>query len=84
MLSGQAAEKHEWVRLLPRGAVFLIVLTLSHFGCLVTARFAARAILAVSEQEGRLHIKASEFGHRLMKILCRFHVTVKYCVLSIL
>ncbi len=69
VLSGQAAEKHEWVRLLPRGAVFLDLFNaFPTLDVSAQAALAARAILAVSEQEGRLHIKASEFGHRLMNI----------------
>lgn len=67
VLSGESASRHEWTNKLPEGSVFVDVFnafpTLSD-----TERdtMVARALLAVSEQNARLHIKASYFAHRLM------------------
>ena len=67
VLSGQAADKHEWTRLLPKCSVFIDVFNafpmLDHAG---RDAMIARALLAVAAKGARLHIKASPFSHRLM------------------
>ena len=69
VLTGQAANKHEWAGRLPKGAVFIDVF--NAFPMLDDAgrdSMVARALLAVGEQGARLHIKASHFSHRLMDL----------------
>lgn len=67
VLTGEPANKHEWVHLLPKGSVFIDL-----FNAFPTLDDAARdamtvrALLAVSGQGSRLHIKASIFAHRLL------------------
>jgi glycosyltransferase involved in cell wall biosynthesis len=67
VLSGESASRHEWTNKLPKGAVFADVF--NAFPALCDAdrdAMVARALLAVSKQSARLHIKASIFAHRLM------------------
>lgn len=67
VLSGQAASRHEWASLLPKGSVFVDVF--NAFPMLDDAgrdAMIARALLAVAAEGARLHIKASPFSHRLM------------------
>jgi len=67
VLSGQAASRHEWSNLLPKGSVFVDVF--NAFPMLDDAErdaMIARALLAVAAEGARLHIKASPFSHRLM------------------
>lgn len=67
VLSGQAANRHEWTKLLPKDAVFIDVF--NTFPMLDDAgrdAMIARALLAVAAEGARLHIKASPFSHRLM------------------
>lgn len=67
VLSGQTANKHEWAAKLPKNAVFLDIL--NAFPMLSDAERDAmmvRALLAVTVQGALLHLKASEFAHRLM------------------
>ena len=69
VLTGQAANKHEWAGRLPKGAVFIDVF--NAFPMLDAAgrdSMVARVLLAVGEQGARLHIKASHFSHRLMDL----------------
>ena len=69
VLAGQAASKHEWVNKLPKCAVFIDVF--NFFPMLDDAArdaMVVRALLAVSEKGAQLHIKASEFSHRLMDL----------------
>ena len=69
VLSGHAANKHEWAGLLPKGAVFIDVF--NAFPMLDDAgrdSMVARALLAVGEQGARLHIKNSPFAHRLLDL----------------
>ncbi|NTU49858.1 MAG: glycosyltransferase [Desulfobulbaceae bacterium] len=68
VLSGQSASKHEWARLLPKGSVFIDLF--NTFPSLDDAgrnALAARAILAVSEKGGRLHLKTCTFTHQVME-----------------
>ncbi|MFV3307174.1 glycosyltransferase [Pseudomonas sp. NY15181] len=67
VLTGQAASKHEWASLLPKGSVFVDLF--NSFPSLNDAdrnALAVRAILATVTQDARLHLKASEFAHNLM------------------
>lgn len=67
VLSGQAASKHEWAAKLPKNAVFIDVF--NAFPMLNDADrdvMVVRALLAVTGQGALLHLKASEFVHRLM------------------
>ena len=67
VLTGQAANKHQWAKLLSKESVFVDLF--NTFPMLDEAgrdAMTIRALLAVSEQGGRLHIKASPFSHRLM------------------
>lgn len=67
VLSGQAASKHEWIRLLPKGAIFIDVFnTFPMLDDSDRSSMLARALLAVAAQGARLHIKASPFSDRLM------------------
>ncbi len=67
VLSGQAASRHDWVGKLPKGTVFIDLFnaypTLDAPG---RDSMLARALLAVADRGARLHLKASEFAHRLM------------------
>lgn len=67
VLSGEPASRHEWTNKLPIGSVFVDVF--NAFPTLSEAdrdAMVARALLAVSEQNARLHIKSSVFAHRMM------------------
>lgn len=67
VISGQTASKHEWAGKLPRGSVFVDLF--NAFPMLDDSgrdAMVARALLAVAVQGARLHIKTSEFSHRLM------------------
>lgn len=69
VLTGQAASRHEWAELLPKGAIFIDVF--NAFPMLDDAArdsMVVRALLAVAAQGARLHIKASLFSHRLMDL----------------
>lgn len=68
VITGQAANRHEWANRLPRGTVLLDIY--NAFPALDDVgrdAMAARAILALSLKGGHLHLKASEFAHRLME-----------------
>jgi glycosyltransferase involved in cell wall biosynthesis len=69
VLTGESCSKHEWVRLLPRGSVFVDLFnsfpTLDDMG---RDAMAIRALLAGSKSGARLHVKASIFSHRVMDI----------------
>lgn len=67
VLSGQTASKHEWAGKLPKNAVFLDIF--NSFPMLSDAErdvMVVRALLAATNQGALLHLKASEFVHRLM------------------
>jgi glycosyltransferase involved in cell wall biosynthesis len=67
VLSGQTASKHEWAAKLPENAVFLDVF--NAFPMLSVAErdaMVVRTLLAATSQGALLHLKASEFAHRLM------------------
>lgn len=67
VISGENASKHEWVNLLPAGSVFVDLF--NAFPALDDPSrdvLAVRAILAVTDERARLHLKASVFAHRLM------------------
>jgi glycosyltransferase involved in cell wall biosynthesis len=68
VLSGQSANKHEWVSLLPAGSVFVDLFnafpSLSDFD---RVSLAVRGILAVTAEGGRMHLKPSVFAHNVMK-----------------
>lgn len=68
VLTGQSACKHEWTSLLPKGSVFVDLY--NSFPSLDDAgriALAARAILAVSEKGGRLHLKTCDFTHQMIE-----------------
>lgn len=68
VLSGQAAKSHEWVSRLPKDSVFIDLYNsfpgLDDFG---RCSLATRAILAIAKDDGRIHLKASEFAHEVME-----------------
>ena len=67
VITGQAAGKHEWVRLLPKGSIFIDLF--NTFPLLDEAGRAAmlvRALVATATHGARLHLKASPFAHGLM------------------
>lgn len=67
VLSGESAQRHEWVKKLPRGAAFIDVF--NAFPSLDDAgrdAMTIRAMLAVAEPRARLHIKPSVFAHRML------------------
>jgi glycosyltransferase involved in cell wall biosynthesis len=67
VLSGQAASRHEWIGLLPKGTVFIDVFnTFPMLDDSDRDSMLARALLAIAAQGARLHIKASPFSDRLM------------------
>jgi glycosyltransferase involved in cell wall biosynthesis len=69
VVSGQRAVRHDWVRRLPKGSIFIDVF--NTFPMLDDAErdtMLVRAVLAVSERDSLLHLKASEFAHRVMDI----------------
>jgi glycosyltransferase involved in cell wall biosynthesis len=67
VLAGQAANKHEWTSKLPQGAVFVDVFNaFPMLDDLGRDAMLARALLAAADKGARLHIKASEFAHRLI------------------
>lgn len=83
VISGESANKHEWVSLLPAGSVFVDLFNV--FPALDDASrdvLAVRTILAVTSDRARLHLKASVFVHRLMSAygaaLSRDLITVYY------
>jgi glycosyltransferase involved in cell wall biosynthesis len=68
VVSGQGASKHDWVKNLPPGSVFIDLF--NAFPDLDTSSrnaLAVRAILALVTAGGRLHLKASEFAHSIME-----------------
>ena len=69
VLTGQSCSKHEWSRLLPEGSVFIDLFnTFPMLDDSGRNAMSIRALLAVSKQGARLHIKASPFSHRLMDV----------------
>lgn len=67
VISGQNANKHEWMNLLPENSVFMDLF--NTFPILDDASrdiLVVRAILAVVDEKARLHLKASAFADRLM------------------
>lgn len=69
VLTGEAANKHEWARQLPKNSVFVDLF--NTFPSLDDAgrdAMVVRALLAVSEPHARLHLKPSPFAHRLMDV----------------
>lgn len=68
VIAGQPACKHEWVGKLPKGSIFIDLFnTFPMLEDSTRDTMLARALLAVTEPEARLHIKASEFSHRLIE-----------------
>jgi glycosyltransferase involved in cell wall biosynthesis len=68
VMSGQSANKHEWVSRLPKGSVFIDLY--NSFPSLDDCgrnSLAVRAVLAMVKSGGRLHLKASEFAHQIME-----------------
>lgn len=69
VISGQTANRHEWTWKLPNNAVFLDMF--NAFPMLNEAERDAmltRALLAVKSESPLLHLKASEFAHRIMDV----------------
>jgi glycosyltransferase involved in cell wall biosynthesis len=68
VLSGEAANKHEWVSKLPKDSVFIDLYnsfpTLDEFSRI---SLATRAMLAIVREGGRLHLKTSKFAHEVME-----------------
>lgn len=68
VVSGQAAKSHEWVNKLPQGAVFIdLYNSFPQLTQLDRAFLIVRAMLAITQPEARLHLKASEFAHEVME-----------------
>lgn len=68
VLSGESANKHEWVNKLPANSVFVDLY--NGFPLLSNAdreTMAVRALLALTAQNARLHLKASPFAHGLLE-----------------
>lgn len=68
VVSGQSASSHEWVAKLPGTAVFIDLH--NSFPSLSDSDrcdLLVRAILAISSEGARLHLKASEFAHNVME-----------------
>jgi glycosyltransferase involved in cell wall biosynthesis len=67
VVAGESAPRHEWVSRLPAGSVFLDIC--NAFPALNEVERDAmtiRALLAVSSDGARLHLKSSGFAHRLL------------------
>ena len=67
VVAGEPSNAHEWVRLLPPNYVFLdLCNTFPFMESHERDSMITRAILALSRQHTRLHVKASVFTHRLI------------------
>ena len=67
VVTGEAAPRHDWVGRLPNSSVFIDIY--NAFPSLDSAERDAmlvRAMLAVSDDGARLHVKSSAFAHRLL------------------
>lgn len=67
VITGEAALRHDWVGRLPNSSVFIDIY--NAFPSLDSAERDAmlvRAMLAVSDDGARLHVKSSAFAHRLL------------------
>ncbi|KRE99942.1 hypothetical protein ASG87_13190 [Frateuria sp. Soil773] len=67
VITGESAKVHEWAKKLPRNAVFIDAHNafplLDEKEC---RQMLLRAMLAVSEDGARLHLKSSVFAHRML------------------
>ena len=69
IVSGQAAQSHEWVSKLPKGAIFIdLYNSFPQLTQLDLAFLIVRAMLAITQPGARLHLKASEFAHGVMEL----------------
>ncbi|MFG5778640.1 glycosyltransferase [Comamonas sp. J-3] len=67
VISGQSADRHQWVSKLPPGSVFIdLYSTFPYHNEEERRMLATRAILALSDKKSRLHLKASEFADTMM------------------
>lgn len=67
VISGEPATRHEWVGKLPKSSVFIdIYNAFPSLGDADRDAMLIRALLAVSKDQARVHVKSSAFAHRFL------------------
>ncbi len=68
VISGQSAKKHEWLTKLPRNSVFVdLYNSFPSLGQTERNSLLVRAMLAILKENGRIHLKTSDFSHSFME-----------------